>query len=254
MFNAMSDRDKKLILILLIAVVIFCPYYFLIKVKNEDTANLKADNENLEERLAYLQELNTHREDYEKETAKFKKDTDAIVERYPSDIKPENYAMFLLNTERYEDGLGNALVFDAITFGDNVTSAIGTEEVNTGYSYSINESEVSFQCFYDGLKDVLAYLDDYKDPMTFSTLSVDYNDNTGQISGSMTIDQYAIQGEDTKELPKVVIDPSLDDSEHPMRGVIEGISVFGPIKDAVLVPEEDAEAADADAEETAEEE
>ena len=44
MWASISDRDKKLILILLIAVVIFCPWYFIIKPKNTSTDELKADN------------------------------------------------------------------------------------------------------------------------------------------------------------------------------------------------------------------
>ncbi len=227
MWASLSDRDKKLLLILLIAVVIFCPWYFLIKPKNANTAELKADNKTKQERYDYLVELNAHRDEYIKETEKFEKDTKKIVDKYPSDVKPENYAQYLLNIEMYEAALDepNPFIFYEITFGDNIESAVGSDEVTTGYSAIVNESSVRYTCFYPGVKDVLAYLADYKDPMTYRGFSCEFDSSTGQLKGEIIIDQYAIKGGDKTELPKVKINPNLD--EWNLRGNPDAESIFG---------------------------
>ena len=54
----MSDRDKKLILLMLVICVIVLPYVFYAKDTRQDTEIQKATNESLRERLAQLEEMN----------------------------------------------------------------------------------------------------------------------------------------------------------------------------------------------------
>lgn len=254
MWASISDRDKKLILLLLIAAIIFCPYYFIIKEKNTDTEALEADNKAKQERYDYLVELNAHRDEYIKETEEYEKNTKKIVDKYPADVKPENFAQYLLNIEMYEASLDepNEFIFYTIAFGDNAISAVGSDEVTTGYSAIVNESVVGYTCFYPGVKDVLAYLADYKDPMTYRGFSCSFDDSTGQLKGELVIDQYAIQGGDKEELPKVKINPNLD--EWNLRGNPDAESIFGNSKLSLMSEDEDAEepAEDNDDEEPAE--
>lgn len=253
MWASISDRDKKLLLILLIAAVIFCPYYFIIKGKNASTEELKADNITKQERYDYLVELNAHRDEYIKETEKYEKDTKKIVDKYPADVKPENFAQYLLNIEMYEASLEqpNEFIFYTIAFGDNAISAVGSDEVTTGYSAITNESVVGYTCFYPGVKDVLAYLADYKDPMTYRGFTCSFDAETGQLKGELIIDQYAIQGGDKEELPKVKINPNLDEWE--LRGNPDAESIFG--NSALSFDAEDADEAEGEGEdEPAEEE
>ncbi len=241
MWASISDRDKKLFLILLIAVVIFCPWYFLIKPKNANTDELKADNKIKQERYDYLVELNAHRDEYIKETEKYEKDTKKIVDKYPADVKPENFAQYLLNIEMYEAALDepNEFIFQTISFGDNAISAVGSDEVTTGYSAIVNESVVGYTCFYPGVKDVLAYLAEYKDPMTYRGFSCSVDPTNGQLKGELIIDQYAIQGGDKEELPKVKINPNLD--EWNLRGNPDAESIFGNSALSLFTDDEDAE-------------
>ena len=61
-----SDRDKKLILIVLIAVIVALPYLFVIKPYTQNRQALEAENATLQARLTELEAMNANRADYEK--------------------------------------------------------------------------------------------------------------------------------------------------------------------------------------------
>ena len=237
----LSDRDQKLVFLLLIFIVIFCPYFFVIKDKRVDTENLKAENKQLQERYEMLVEMNNDRDFYIAETEKMNKERDKIVEKFPADIKSENFTQFLLNTE-YEslDEEGNwvyPMWFKAATYGTNVMSAISSEDTDTGLVAVVRDSVVSYQVAdYPSSKEMLKYLMEFKDPMIYRTITMEFDPVTGNIIGEMTLEQYAIIGND-RELKPVVIDPKVEDAYG--RGN-EEVGDFGP-KSIVLEDEEEPE-------------
>ncbi|MBR3515786.1 MAG: hypothetical protein IKO10_05675 [Lachnospiraceae bacterium] len=253
----MSDRDKKLILLMLIICVIVLPYVFYAKDTRQDTEIQKATNESLRERLAQLEEMNQNRDFYLAEIDRYHEERDKIIASYPADIKPENFTMFLLNTERSsfkkdeESGVMYRefpFLFNSVAFGANDEFQISAEGAEETYWGVTNSSTVSFGTgttlvLYEGedhyepynnsyatMKYLLQYLLDYEDPMTYSQLSMQVEE--GLITGSMTINQYAVKGED-RVLPDVEIDPDLDLND--LRGNEED-GIFGPL---LLEPLED---------------
>lgn len=241
----MSDRDKKIILVLLIIAVVALPYVFVIKDTRVATETIKAQIVELEARLEHLREMDAQRDFYISETERLNKERDKIVALYPADVRPENYTMFLLETEYSsvevgEDGEAEwvyPLRFDTLSYADNVETEISTEDTNTGLVAVTNASTLSYICYYDGLKYLLQYIMDYVDPMIYSSIDVDFDSELGVCSGDIVLSQYAIKGND-RTLKDVVISPNLDDYE--LRGN-EDVGIFGPINKVLEEDEENAE-------------
>ncbi|MCR5734525.1 MAG: hypothetical protein K6G22_07975 [Lachnospiraceae bacterium] len=105
--------------------------------------------------------------------------------------------------------------FKTYSFGENEEFALASDEVQLDYTALTNKSAVLFFCKYDALKYMLKYLMDFKDPMIYSTMKLQLNDE-GIIEGEMILEQYAIAGGDRK-LDDVKIDPDIDDMK--IRGV-----------------------------------
>lgn len=229
----MSDRDKKIILVLMIIAVVALPYVFVIKEKRIETETLKAQNIELQARLDYLNELNQQRDKFILDTETNNKERDKIIASFPADVRQENYTMFLLNTEYSsatvdEEGelvLEYPIVFSTVDFGTNVEMPIIDPETGTELNYTtiVNSSTVTYQTFYDGFKHYLSYFLDYKDPMCYPSITASVDSNTGIISGQIVLSQYAISGEE-RELKPVEIAPDLDELE--LRGNLEK-GVFG---------------------------
>lgn len=242
----MSDRDKKIILILLIIAVVALPYVFVIKEKRIETETVKAENIELQARLDYLKELETQRDFFVKKTEENNKERDKIIASFPADILQENYTMFLYNTEISTlkmDDEGEwiteyPIAIQEVTYGENVETPISDPESGTELNYTAisNSSTLGYQTFYPGFKYYLEYLKSYKDPMSYVAVSASMDENTGIISGEIILNQYAISGE-KRELKKVDIEPEIDD-EH--RG-LEEKGVFGVPNQILPGQEEETE-------------
>ena len=58
---------------------------------------------------------------------------------------------------------------------------------------------------YSGLKKAVQYIEDYGERMTIDDISVAYDDSTGRLTGTMTLNMYTMTG-----TPKTYLAPALD--------------------------------------------
>ena len=253
----MTDRDKKIIIILLIVAVVVLPYVLYSKDTRSDTESIKAETESLRARLAELEEMEQHREEWEQAVKDYHDKRDKIIASYPADIKPENLTMFLLNMERsskkaddrFDDDFDYReypFVFNSVAFGTNQVRQISAEGAEEVYEGITNSSNLSFTTYNYGLvgfdedgnmveqeinnsyatmKYILKYLKEYKDPMVYNAVSLQADSSTRSVTGSITLTQYAVSGEG-RTLPNVVVDPDLDNIE--LRGN-EDDGIFGKL-------------------------
>ncbi|MBP5608161.1 MAG: hypothetical protein J6X66_07840 [Lachnospiraceae bacterium] len=254
----LSDRDSKIILVLLIVAIIALPYVLYTKGLREDTEVVKGENVNLEARLEELQEMNKNRDFYVAETERMKKERDKLIDSFPAEVDQENYTMFLQyleynaavkaaeqmaalleDEEDLEEGEwpetprfgykgidGNTTVLvQTVGYGESDYIAISDEGSDEALTGVINDSTVVFTCYQEGLKYLLDYIMNYEDPMIYKTLTVEYDDGTGQLEGTMLLEQYAIAGQGRK-LDNVAPWPDIDEEE--LRGIVEE-GLFGPI-------------------------
>lgn len=266
MFN-LSDRDTKLIMLLLIFAVIALPYVFYTRDTRADTEIQKAKNIQLQERYNQLLEMDKKRDFYLQETERLDKARDLVIETFPADIKSENYTMFIRNMEYNsvmnaldrmleieEDeelqrpgmrGIdGNSTIYvDSIGYGANDTIPISEEGAENMLTGIVNTSAMTYFCYYDGMKFLLKYLNGYyvteegeevyipdRMPAIYKAIDMTFDPETGVVDGAITYEQYAIAGSG-RELEPVDIWPTLEELE--MRGnEVEGI--FGPLEQSVL--------------------
>lgn len=267
----MSDRDKKIIIFLLLVAVIALPYVFYIKDTKVARETTLVEVQTLEARLAELNAMNEDRGFYIEEIERMHADRDVIVASFPADIRRENYAMFLLQTEYSSNLIENEetgemelefpILFDTVSFGANIETPISSESVtdaavdpaaapaeplDTEFVAITNSSAVTYNCYYGGMKYLLEYLMDYEDPMIYSQIDMKMDPVTGVVSGAMTLNQYAIAGPD-RELEDVDFtiqiggkDADFDLDKNEMRGN-EEVGIFGPLE-VTGVEEEEAPA------------
>ena len=253
----MSDRDKKIIIFLLIVMIIALPYIFYIKNTKVETETILVKVQELEARYQELQDMDKNRDFWEEEIVRLHNEMDKIIESFPAGIDSANYTMFLLQTEYSSDLIVNEetgntelqypIIFDTVAFADNIEMPIATEETETGYVALTNVSAVTYACYYDGLKYLLDYLMDYEDPMIYSSIDMEFDEETGVITGTILLSQYAISGAD-RELPAADFtidfggeDLNLGLDKLDLRGNEDvEAGIFGPvIKEGALEAEQE---------------
>jgi len=245
----LSDRDSKIILVLLIIAIVVLPYVLYTKNLRADTELIKSENVDLKARLEELQEMNKNREFYIAETERMQKERDELIASFPAEIGQENYTMFLQYLEvnsilkanenelamqededdetppfGYEGIEGNTtFLIGSVGYNDNDYIQIG-EDSDSNLMGVINDSTLAFACYYDGFRYMLDYILNYEDPMIYKKLKVEYDPDTAQLEGEMMIEQWAIAGNDRKLDPVPVFE---DIDELDMRGL--DTNLFGPL-------------------------
>ena len=245
----LSDRDSKIILVLLIIAIVVLPYVLYTKNLRADTEIIKSENVDLKARLEELQEMNKNRDFYIAETERMQKERDELIASFPAEIGQENYTMFLQYLEvnsilkanenelemqeddddetppfGYKGIEGNTtFLIGSVGYNDNDYIQIG-EDSESNLMGVINDSTLAFACYYDGFRYMLDYILNYEDPMIYKKLNVKYDPDTAQLEGEMMIEQWAIAGNDRKLDPVPVFE---DIDELDMRGL--DTNLFGPL-------------------------
>lgn len=212
-----SDRDKKLIVIIIIAIVIAGPYLLLIKPYNEKQATLETEIVTLQERYNYLCTLNEQRDFYLSEIERFKSEREVVISEYAGGIRQENTIMFLRNIE-----LSFPLQMTTLSFTGNVVTPIdaGVTDENGNVTGVLNgvstATSIAYTCDYENMKQFLDYILKYKERMVVSALDMTYDDSIGKITGIIVLEQYAFTG-DGRELAPAVI-PSMEHGNESIFG------------------------------------
>ena len=200
-----SDRDFKLIMIVIIAVVIALPILFVIRPTKEKIDAVTAEIATLSERQSYLSQLDANRSFYLDSIDLLNKERNKLIEGYAEGIKGENSIMFLANTER-----DIPIKMKAIAFVEEEPTAISEGYTNENGEYveglaAITQTAtVAYLDKYENVKSFLSYIKNSKTRMVVKSISMKLNTETGLIDGVFVLDQYAISGEG-RTLKKAVI-------------------------------------------------
>lgn len=242
-----SDRDKKIIVIILIAAVIALPYLFIISPTKDKQEAIEGEIATLDERLTYLEELNANKEFYLKETQNLNNERDDIIANYAEDIRQENVIMFLRGIELDED---LAIKMKTLSFAGNTTTPLiagATDEAGNVISEEVNgistQTSVAYECGYENMKLLLDHIKTYSDRMVLSAVDMTYNSDTGNLEGMFVLDQYAI----------TTADRELEAADIPDMG-LGNDSIFGTYITNPELLEEMEEENGAEGEETEESE
>ena len=198
-----SDRDKKILYVLLIVILVFCAYFF--GYRNITAANEKLESEISANTTTYnnLRIMEAQADQYAEDTEEYLAEYDEIIEGYATDHSQSYILNNLINIEGLNEtwisqaGLSESQLI--YTFG-NITSTnpskSGVTVYNTDYEGYSTTTTLSYQMSYDNFKKVIDYLNTYEYKYTIDSLSASYNAESDLVSGSMSLTQYAVIGED----------------------------------------------------------
>lgn len=254
----MKDRDKLLIVVVLLVAVCLLPYFLFISPEKEKITNMENQIIQANDRYNQLLAYEENRDFYKEQTKALSASTNEIIAQYPADIDAASFTMYLLTNEYSEsvvtkseteeggriESVEPTVRYDDVVYSENIYNPIGNEDVVTGYTSVENTSVMSFICMdNDAVNHMLEYIIEYVDPMTFPVIEFKRDPDKGHITGEVTLVQYAIAGGEDREFERLPIIPDID--SQGVRGNDE-YGVFGPNK--LLLEEELREAAEAEAE------
>lgn len=224
-----SERDKKLLMVLAIVAIICIPYFFMIRPLMDKCEKIALEIGELESRKKYLEDLKQNEDIYAEKTKEDAVLTQELLSLFPSDLPQEASILFIDNTEKKIP-----IKLHQVTFGEDVAAQITSNaeaeqidavekemgdvtddevirEVTDTVAIAGNlagmstETQFAFEADYNEYKEFLNYILTYHDRMVITGMTATYNMDL--VTGNFTLKQYAISGEG--RLPVSILEPNL---------------------------------------------
>ncbi|HKL80576.1 MAG TPA: hypothetical protein VJ888_09110 [Mobilitalea sp.] len=210
--SKISDREIKLLLVVLILAILLGTYQLGYQKFHKKTLSLKSENMNMliGKNELLLKQLNGKKILVDTEELKFK--TDRILAKFPSSLTQEKSIMLIT----YLSQLSGMKIY-SISFRDtsmfyspntvsessvNIEVAIPDHAeagLKQGFNLKGYKTEVTFnyQTTYSGLKKCISQISNSEERMNISNLSAAFDNATGNLTGMMTLQMYAIDANES---------------------------------------------------------
>ncbi len=216
---SISERDKKLLLILAFVAMAVLPYFLLIQKVVEKNDALQKENDALRARRSELQGYAAAQPTYISETERMIAEADEILKCFPSEYEQEADLMFLNKVETHIP-----ILLTQVAFGEDTSAKMVSEgdreqinEVEEEMDWESTDGEhieqnieekavaadliqqkvtttYNYSASYEGYGQFLNYLKSYKDRMVVSNMTATYRDDVDRVTGSFTLLEYALVG------------------------------------------------------------
>ena len=238
---SISDRDKKLVLVLLIVVILGGAFFLFDKIS---TSNDEYDRQykELSDKYSDLTIKNAKKKVYIDDTDKYNKMYDEVLAKYNTGLSEEQTLVFLGMVEKETGVWLKQMAFTAVTpvytFG-NVTSTNpatpGKRVYSSDYRGISTMLNVSYECLYDDFKKVIEYLKEYGKKVTVSNISFSYSEATDMVSGTMQMNFYAVTGKDRENNGLNIKDVSVGTDNIFSSDTFSPSVTNGSVRDRIIV-------------------
>ena len=197
-----SERDKKLILVLLIVLILGGAFLLFDKITTSNT-ELEQQYRTLSDKHSDLSVKNGKRNIFVKDTEKNKEEYKQVLNSYNTSLSEEQTLVFLgmveQNTGVWLKQMGFTTITPVYTFGQITStnpSTPGQKVYSSDYEGISTQLGLSYECTYSDFKKVLEYLRENGRKATVNNISFSYSQSTDIVSGTMQMTLYAVTGSD----------------------------------------------------------
>ena len=215
----MTDTSKKALIAVLGVAILVLGYMYIFKPAKDDVDSLKTECDTLQTRLDDLIAKESQKDRLLAETDEFNKRFEEVLKYYPADLKQEAAVMFLKSIEENNEFVNNSWsmpeesVFYTLGQNTNTDEVSVSEDALSGestgkqaYQAVTTSYGITYSGSYQGIKDVLKYVADYRYRMNVSSFNIGHDETTDKYNGQLTLNAYAITGPDRTSDP---VDPGV---------------------------------------------
>lgn len=203
-----SERDRNILMILLVALIVFCSYYFGYKNINEMTVQTRTEKDELTQKYKSLYPMYSEMDSYVNETKKYVDEYDELMEKFPNGSTQEGMIVLAKSIEEDTDvwfsSLSMSDVTPIYTFGQIASSNPNALGANVYTSDCIGNKvtlTMSYSVTYEKGKKLIEYLNTAIDrKYAIDSMSMSYNEAEDNLSGSIVLSTFDITGSN-REFP-----------------------------------------------------
>lgn len=218
---SISKKEINALIIVLGLGIAIAAWFLVASPNKEKTDALVAENATLKPKAEEYEAANARLDEYELGIAANEAEIGAILEGFPSDVQLEDVIMFWANIDKaYPDVLRfkdleieevDPVAVTAIEDMNGVEPTADGEitdedaaKIIAGYKlYELPEG-LNFICTYEGLKKIFAYLQSQGNRCSLNQIEVEYDEETGALTGSFWVNQFFLEGTDKDYMPPFI--------------------------------------------------
>lgn len=206
----LSKSNIKILLFIAAVAILGLTYMYVFKDNMSTADNIQSEVDTLQTRYDELMAKQQDREMYEEKTKEFNELFDERLAYFPANLDQEVSVMFIKGLTKDEGnlqfdvnsvGLGEPQTFyslsaaaEADVASGDTTDASDDAVIAGNYECMSAAFPISYTGSYEGLKDFIDYIMNYKYRMNISSFSISYNSTDDVYSGSIALNAYCITG------------------------------------------------------------
>ena len=200
----LTQNQLQLLVLLFMLIIVVIAYRFGFMKFNDQAQLITAQNQQLQNRLAELEQKEALRESYETGLTDAKAQLEAIYSKYGPGNTPEKSILFV---NKMEQEIGMTVSNLAFSPETSIYNSAKLREDNTpAVSIYISPLTIDFTTGYEGLKSCMDHINQYKERMNVESFNAVYDQETGLLKGSMIINQYSLLKEGSSYVNPVISD------------------------------------------------
>ena len=226
------------ILLIALGLIIAALSYFLVFTKlNEKTDALNASNAALQQEVDRLQELANNKQKYLDDTETMQAEIEDIKAQFAAAYKPEDEVLYVRNLEKSFDATAKQIAMPGTSPMEvaQADATVPAQDTSDGVEESTDEAAttevaastaaaapeillyqtpvtMNFVSSYNSIKSIIKMLNEDNMRKSIETLSLAFDSETGDLTGTMLFNMYSLTGTDavysTPEIPGVVFGSS----------------------------------------------
>lgn len=233
----LKKSDINILLIALGLAIAAIAYFFVFTKLNEKTDAMKANNAALQQEVDRLQELANNKQQYLDDTAAMLDKIEEIKAQFAAAYKPEDEVLYVRDLEKNFDASAKTVAMPGtapmeVVQSDvavqpepaadaTVDAAVDATAEDAAVTASVDTSTaaapeillyqtpvtINFVASYNSVKDIVKRLNTDEMRKSIETLSLAFDSETGDLTGTMLFNMYSLTGTDvtytTPEIPGI---------------------------------------------------
>ena len=203
-----SKHDQKLILVLLGLIIFFAAYFGICKPFNSKKADVKTQITELETQAAELQAYVNDEASYTSEIEKINNSISEELAKYPSDVRSEDLVIYVKSLEE-----ATGITVQSLSIANPELVSQFNIPKKSGDTYEIVpiaalKTALTIKCSltYAQYKKLITEIYSSSNKTGLSSAALSYDQESGALSGVVTIDKYFIASNDYTYSPTDIPD------------------------------------------------
>ena len=208
LLKKISDRELKLVILFVTVILCITSYQFGYLRYHQQADRLTTENRSMRIQVEELSRKQENKAEVLMKTEENKEKAESLIGEFPVRLEQEGTTLLLRTLREYSGWKISRISYNDLSVFYSDTSSADAAAVTgtvpepstqlqkegwgiTGYKTSVT---ISYQATYEGLKKGIGYINRHENRMSISDLTAAFDHTTGNLTGSMTLMLFAVDG------------------------------------------------------------